>query len=87
MHVLITGAASGIGRELCFRMAREKKARLSLVDINGQGLAETNGRLSALPCRAYTADLSDVGSLPAMVRHIQPIANWFSLTLGPDPKV
>lgn len=70
MHILITGAASGIGRELCFRLAREKEARLSMMDINGQGLEEMAGRL-IVPTHAYTADLSDVECLPAVVRRIE----------------
>ena len=40
MHGIITGAASGIGRALAIRIAREGY-RLALVDLNGDGLAET----------------------------------------------
>src|SRR5262245_21244027 len=39
-HGIITGAASGIGRALAIRIAREGW-RLALVDLNGKGLAET----------------------------------------------
>lgn len=39
--VVITGAASGIGRALAVRFAREKIAGIAIVDLNEQGLAET----------------------------------------------
>jgi NAD(P)-dependent dehydrogenase (short-subunit alcohol dehydrogenase family) len=39
-HGIITGAASGIGRALAVLIAREGW-RLALVDLNGEGLAET----------------------------------------------
>ncbi len=39
-HGIITGAASGIGRALAIRIAREGW-RLALVDLNATGLAET----------------------------------------------
>ena len=39
-RVVITGAGSGLGRELALRYAREG-ARLALADINDAGLEET----------------------------------------------
>jgi meso-butanediol dehydrogenase/(S,S)-butanediol dehydrogenase/diacetyl reductase len=39
---LITGAASGIGREVCLRLAAEG-ASVYCMDINAEGLAETEG--------------------------------------------
>ena len=39
-RVVITGAGSGLGRELALRYAREG-ARLALADINDEGLKET----------------------------------------------
>jgi NADP-dependent 3-hydroxy acid dehydrogenase YdfG len=39
--VVVTGAASGIGRALAVRLAREGIARLAISDLNAEGLAET----------------------------------------------
>ena len=57
MHILITGAASGIGKELILCFAREKEAILSLVDVNEQGLKDivTQSQATAY---AYTLDLA-----------------------------
>ncbi|MBA2619574.1 MAG: SDR family oxidoreductase, partial [Acidobacteria bacterium] len=38
---VITGAASGIGRALAIRLAREPIAGIAVADINAEGLAET----------------------------------------------
>lgn len=45
--VVITGAASGIGRALALRLAREGIARLALSDVNAEGLAETSQLIAA----------------------------------------
>jgi short-subunit dehydrogenase len=39
--VVITGAASGIGRALAIRLAREPIAGIAISDVNQEGLAET----------------------------------------------
>ena len=39
--VVITGAASGIGRALAMRLARENIAGIVISDVNAEGLAET----------------------------------------------
>ena len=53
-RMMITGAGSGLGREIALRWAREGW-RLALCDVNEQGLAETlklvreaGGRFTAL---------------------------------------
>lgn len=62
--VLITGAASGIGRETAFAFA-ERGARLELVDVDAEGLERT-----ALLCRNLGAETDahvvDVSSADAM---------------------
>lgn len=64
--VLVTGAASGIGRETAFAFA-ERGARLELVDVNPEGLERT-----ALLCRDLGAEANthvvDVSSADAMRR-------------------
>ena len=57
--VVITGAASGIGRSLAQQLAA-KGARLALSDINADGLEETRASLPAhAEARAYTLDVAD----------------------------
>ena len=59
-RVLITGAASGIGRGMAERFAREG-ASLILWDVNPAGLSETQAAIEAAGGRAatYVVDLTD----------------------------
>lgn len=54
--VVITGAASGIGRAMAQRFAREQPRRLVLVDIDERALAEVAGPLQA---EYRVCDMSD----------------------------
>ena len=70
--VLVTGAASGIGRELSLAFAAEKAVVL-LVDIDETGLEETSGMLARMKAdsSSYVVDVSDrqqVGDMAAKVR-------------------
>jgi len=60
LHILLTGAASGLGRELAVYFAG-KGHRLVLVDRNAEGLRETVGLLGAAAERA-SAHVVDVTS-------------------------
>ena len=51
--VVVTGAASGIGRETALAFAR-RGARLSLCDIDGEGLSRVRGELESLGCDVLT---------------------------------
>ncbi len=51
--VVVTGAASGIGREIALAFAR-RGARLSLCDIDGEGLSRVRGELESLGCEVLT---------------------------------
>ena len=70
MHILITGAASGIGKELTFCFAHEKEAILSLVDINERGLNDVVTR-AQVNTNAYTLDLADVDAIPSIIHRIE----------------
>jgi NAD(P)-dependent dehydrogenase (short-subunit alcohol dehydrogenase family) len=66
MRVIVTGAASGIGRATAIRLARDavnrgKTAHILLVDIAKEKLDETAALVGAEKARAevYAADLSD----------------------------
>lgn len=75
-HTLITGAASGIGRETAFAFA-ERGASLQLVDIDLQGLERTALLCRALgaSARAHIVDVSsphDMADLAARVHQEVP---------------
>ena len=90
-RVLITGAASGIGRAVALRLAADG-AELYLTDINADGLAETSSAAMALgarvpECRAL--DITDYDAVAAfgadihsrhpamdMVMNIAGISAW-----------
>jgi NAD(P)-dependent dehydrogenase (short-subunit alcohol dehydrogenase family) len=50
----VTGAASGIGREVSIRLAELEAAGLSLSDVNVTGLEETKKLCKCLLVKAYT---------------------------------
>ena len=58
-HVLITGAASGIGRLMAEKIGVQG-GRMILWDVNAEGLAQTKAALEEKGVRAdaYTVDLS-----------------------------
>lgn len=69
--VLITGAASGIGRAAAQRFARDGW-RCVLVDRDAQGLSATMAGLAACPegdHRALEVDLTDAQSIDALAEH------------------
>jgi short-subunit dehydrogenase len=70
MHILITGAASGIGKELTLRFAREKDTLISLVDVDEQGLKNVVTRLQ-ITANTYTLDLADLDSVPQTIKRIE----------------
>jgi NAD(P)-dependent dehydrogenase (short-subunit alcohol dehydrogenase family) len=57
---VITGAASGIGRALAVRLAREKIAGIAISDVNENGLNETVSMIEKLnvPVSAHIVDVS-----------------------------
>ncbi|WP_088310618.1 SDR family NAD(P)-dependent oxidoreductase [Novosphingobium sp. B 225] len=64
-NVLVTGAASGIGRATAIRFAAEG-AKVTIGDINAVGLSET-AAMMASPPRVQPFDASDFASCKALV--------------------
>ncbi len=64
--IVLTGAASGIGRAAARELGR-RGARLVLVDRNADGLRETAGELEGPAPRLEVVDLSSMGALSQLV--------------------
>jgi len=66
-HILITGAASGIGRATALELAR-RGARLSLADIDAVGARATAERATAIGARAaaYAVDMAEGSEVDAL---------------------
>lgn len=73
--MLVTGAASGIGRASAQRLAAEG-AQVALFDRNADGLRETAARISEAggACAEYTLDLTDETAVSAAVAGV--IEHW-----------
>ncbi|HEY0429960.1 MAG TPA: SDR family NAD(P)-dependent oxidoreductase [Pyrinomonadaceae bacterium] len=58
---VVTGAASGIGRALAVRLAREKIAGIAISDVNESGLRETAAMIEKLgvPVSTHIVDVSN----------------------------
>lgn len=56
--VVITGAASGIGRALVVRMASEGVAGIAISDVNEAGLNETAAMINGVPISTHVMDVS-----------------------------
>ncbi|MFN0088392.1 MAG: SDR family NAD(P)-dependent oxidoreductase [Blastocatellia bacterium] len=66
---VITGAASGIGRELARRLAREG-ASLALADVNPAGLEETARMISGGKVTTHLVDVADRERCEAFVAEV-----------------
>jgi short-subunit dehydrogenase len=74
---VVTGAGSGIGRQLAFTLAR-RGARLALSDVSAAGLAETAARARALGAEVHTTTL-DVTDRAAVLAHADAVAGHFGV--------
>ena len=63
--VVITGAASGIGRALTVRLAQEKIAGIAISDVNEEGLIETANMLEAtgVPVSTHVVNVAKLGQI------------------------
>lgn len=71
-RVIVTGAASGIGRATCLRIA-EEGGTIAALDISAAALAETVAMIEALPGRAFGV-VCDVGDASAIVAAVAQAA-------------
>ena len=62
-RILITGAASGIGRATAILISR-LSGRVAAVDQNGEGLEKTLANLEGSGHTQHVCDLRDIGSIP-----------------------
>jgi NADP-dependent 3-hydroxy acid dehydrogenase YdfG len=74
--VVITGAASGIGRALAIDVAR-RHARVAISDIDEPGLAETVDLVKAAGAREVRSDRLDVADRAAFAAYAQAVAEHF----------
>ena len=67
-RIILTGGASGIGRATALRLA-EEGAAVGILDLNGDGVAETARMAQGLPGRigAHVADIADEDAVTAAV--------------------
>lgn len=70
--VVITGAASGIGRALAIRLAQEPIAGIAISDVNREGLAETERSINKSNLRV-TTHIVDVADEEQMRRFVEAV--------------
>jgi NAD(P)-dependent dehydrogenase (short-subunit alcohol dehydrogenase family) len=73
----ITGAGSGIGRQLAFELAR-RGARLAVSDVDERGLTDTADRAVALGAQVHAARL-DVSDRAAVIDHADEVVRHFGV--------
>jgi len=76
--VVITGAASGMGRAYALAFAREG-ARLALCDVDGEGLKETVASLAGFTTQSPLVSVFDISEEDAMFAFAEQVKQ----TLGP----
>ncbi|MFM6973849.1 MAG: SDR family NAD(P)-dependent oxidoreductase [Agromyces sp.] len=73
--VLITGAASGMGKLYAIRALSEGAAAVVLWDVNAEALAATEAELTANSAktriRSYTVDVSDMGAIAKAAQQVR----------------
>lgn len=97
-NVILTGGASGIGREAALRLGQEG-ARVGIFDLNEDGARETAGQIGADRAMAFKVDISNRDEVAAAMAEFETrfgptdalanVAGWDSakLFLDTDPAV
>lgn len=67
--IIVTGAASGIGRRTCMTIS-EQGGKVILLDISRNGMEDTLSHLQGKGHVSYEIDLSNLGLIPELVRSI-----------------
>ena len=75
--VVVTGAASGLGRETAFELARQG-ARLALWDINGEQMEATTKEVTATgaEARCYSCDISQYDPIDCLRLAVGASVEW-----------
>jgi len=68
--VIVTGAASGLGKALAIEMAREG-AKLILMDKDEAGLADTKANIQKEDVYTYTCNFTDAEAIQESIQNIQ----------------
>ncbi|HTZ69586.1 MAG TPA: SDR family NAD(P)-dependent oxidoreductase [Acetobacteraceae bacterium] len=76
--VVVTGAGSGIGRELARRAHREGAAHVAVADLNEAGAQETASAIGAT-ARAFACDVSNEADIQRLVRETESSAGPIGL--------
>ena len=76
--VVITGAGSGIGRELALRAHREGATHVAVADLNEVAASETAAAIGAT-ARAYRCDVSREADIQRLVRETEASAGGIGL--------
>ena len=76
--VVITGAGSGIGRELALRAHREGATHVAVADLNEVAASETAAAIGAT-ARAYRCDVSREADIQHLVRETEASAGGIGL--------
>lgn len=69
--VMITGAASGIGRALAFELAGGGARRLILLDLDRPGLERLAAELPEVDTVLFALDIADEAALQAVFEHLR----------------
>jgi 2-hydroxycyclohexanecarboxyl-CoA dehydrogenase len=70
-HAIVTGGGSGIGREICRRLAAEGCATIGIFDMNGKGAQDTASQINAdNPKTRVTIHVVDITDYDAVTREV-----------------